>query len=200
MIYAYIRVSSKTQNIARQLEAISEYNLSKKQIYIDKESGKDFNRKNYQLMVRKLKKGDLVIIKSIDRLGRNYNQIIEEWARITKKKKADVKVLDMPLLNTYSDISGGLYGQFISDLVLQILSFVAENERKNIRERQAEGIRIAKERGVKFGRPPKELPDNKDDLLEKYLKGEFRLKEILDLLDISRGKFYRLLHEYKTNI
>lgn len=150
MIYAYIRVSTKQQKIDRQYEEIKEFNVDDKKIYIDKESGKDFDRTNYKKLIKKIKKDDLLIIKSIDRLGRNYQMILEEWARITKTIGADIKVIDMPLLDTRIE-GKNLVGKFISDIVLQVLSFVAENERNNIKQRQAEGIRIAKEKGIKFG-------------------------------------------------
>ena len=159
MNYGYVRVSSQTQNIARQMEELKNFELDKKCIFIDKQSGKDFERKNYQRMKRKLKKGDLLIVKSIDRLGRNYDMIINEWAEITKVIEADIYVIDFPLLDTRLDETN-LVGKFISDIVLQVLSFVAQNERENIRQRQAEGIRLAKERGVHMGLPRYILPDN----------------------------------------
>ena len=149
MNYGYVRVSSTTQNVARQMEEMYKLGLSNKQIYIDKQSGKDFERKNYQKLKRKLKKDDLLIIKSIDRLGRNYDIIINEWADITKIIEADIKVIDFPLLDTRIE-GKNLIGKFISDIVLQVLSFVAQNERENIRQRQAEGIRIAKEKGIQW--------------------------------------------------
>lgn len=167
MIYAYIRVSTKQQKIDRQYEEIKVFDIDDKYIYIDKESGKDFIRTNYQKLIKKIKKDDLLIIKSIDRLGRNYHMILEEWSRITKTIGADIKVLDMPLLDTRIE-GKNLVGKFISDIVLQVLSFVAENERTNIRQRQAEGIRIAKEKGVKFGRPKAILPHNTHEVLDKY--------------------------------
>lgn len=157
MKYAYIRVSTKDQNIDRQVEAMKEAGIDKSKMFIDKQSGKDFERKNYKKMLRKLKAGDEVYIKSIDRLGRNYDEIIEQWRILTKDKDVDVSVLDFPLLDTKNKING-LTGKFIADLVLQILSYVAQIERENIRQRQAEGIRIAKEKGVKFGRPVMDIP------------------------------------------
>lgn len=150
--YAYARVSARDQNLVRQIEAFQAFDVDKKNIYSDKKSGKDFERKNYLRLLRKLKKGDLLVIKSIDRLGRNYKMITEEWRRITNEIEADILVLDMPLLDTRAK-SDSLIGKFISDIVLQVLSFVAENERENIRARQAEGIALAKARGVRFGRP-----------------------------------------------
>lgn len=199
MIYAYIRVSTKQQNIDRQYEEIKTLNIEDKYIYIDKESGKDFVRTKYQKLIKKLKKDDLLIIKSIDRLGRNYHMILEEWARITKTIGADIKVLDMPLLDTRIE-GKNLVGKFISDIVLQVLSFVAENERNNIKQRQAEGIRIAKEKGVKFGRPKAKLPHNTYDILDQYINKKLTNIEATKLLGISRGTFFRLVKEKKSLI
>ena len=192
MIYAYIRVSTKHQNIDRQFEEIKALGIDDKYIYIDKESGKDFDRTEYQKLIKKLKKDDLLIIKSIDRLGRNYHMILEEWSRITKTIGANIKVLDMPLLDTRIE-GKNLVGKFISDIVLQVLSFVAENERINIKQRQAEGIRIAKEKGVKFGRPKSTLPPNTNDILDKYINKELTNLEAAKLIGISRGTFFRLV-------
>ena len=196
MIYAYIRVSTKHQNIDRQFEEIKALGIDDKYIYIDKESGKDFDRTNYQKLIKKLKKDDLLIIKSIDRLGRNYHMILEEWSRITKTIGADIKVLDMPLLDTRIE-GKNLVGKFISDIVLQVLSFVAENERINIKQRQAEGIRIAKEKGVKFGRPKATLPPNTNDILDKYINKELTNTIATQLICVSRGTFFRLVKERK---
>lgn len=196
MIYAYIRVSTKHQNIDRQFEEIKALGIDDKYIYIDKESGKDFNRNNYQKLIKKLKKDDLLIIKSIDRLGRNYRMILEEWARITKTIGADIKVLDMPLLDTRIE-GKNLVGKFISDIVLQVLSFVAENEGINIKQRQAEGIRIAKEKGVKFGRPKATLPPNAINILDKYINRKLTNIEATKLIGVSRGTFFRLAKERK---
>ncbi len=196
MIYAYIRVSTKHQNIDRQYEEIKALDIDDKYIYIDKESGKDFDRTKYQKLIKKLKKDDLLIIKSIDRLGRNYHMILEEWARITKTIGADIKVLDMPLLDTRIE-GKNLVGKFISDIVLQVLSFVAENERINIKQRQAEGIRIAKEKGVKFGRPKAILPPNTIDILDKYINKELTNILAARLIGVSRGTFFRLVKERK---
>jgi len=198
LIYAYIRVSTKQQKIDRQYEEIKALNIDDKHIYIDKESGKDFDRTNYQRLIKKIKKDDLLIVKSIDRLGRNYKMILDEWAYITKTKEADIKVLDMPLLDTR--IEGKyLVGKFISDIVLQVLSFVAENERNNIKERQAEGIRIAKEKGVKFGRPKISTPPNTNDILDKYINHEITNTEAAAIIGVSRGTFFRLVKERKCN-
>ena len=196
MIYAYIRVSTKYQNIDRQYEEIKTLDIDDKYIYIDKESGKDFDRTKYQKLIKKLKKDDLLVIKSIDRLGRNYHMILEEWARITKTIGADIKVLDMPLLDTRIE-GKNLVGKFISDIVLQVLSFVAENERINIKQRQAEGIKIAKEKGVKFGRPKTILPPNTINILDKYINKELTNILAAKLIGVSRGTFFRLVKERK---
>ena len=199
MIYAYIRVSTKQQKIDRQYEEIKTMNIDDKHIYIDKESGKNFDRTNYQKLIKKIKKDDLLIIKSIDRLGRNYQMILDEWSRITKTIGADIKVVDMPLLDTRID-GKNLVGRFISDIVLQVLSFVAENERVNIRQRQAEGIRIAKEKGVKFGRPKAITPPNTSEILDDYINHKISDTEATKLLKVSRGTFFRLVKERKENI
>ena len=169
-IYGYIRVSSRDQNEDRQLMAFAVLRIPEKNIYLDKQSGKDFERPQYRKMVRKLKKDDLLYIKSIDRLGRNYEEILEQWRLLTKEKGIDIVVLDMPLLDTRR--GKDLMGTFLSDIVLQVLSFVAENERSNIRQRQAEGIAAAKAKGIKFGRPPKPLPENFYNLYQKWKSGK----------------------------
>ncbi len=156
---------------------------------------KDFNRNNYQKLIKRIKKGDLIIIKSIDRLGRNYQMILDEWTKITKTIGADIKVLDMPLLDTRIE-GKNLIGKFISDIVLQVLSFVAENERKSIKERQAEGIKIAKEKGVKFGRPRVSTPPNTNEIIDKYINHEITNIEAA-LIDVSRGTFFRLVKKRK---
>lgn len=196
MTYAYIRVSTKQQNIDRQYEEIKQYDISDKFIFIDKESGKDFDRTNYQKLIKKLKKDDLLIIKSIDRLGRNYHMIIDEWTKITKTIGADILVIDMPLLDTRTK-GENLVGKFISDIVLQVLSFVAENERVNIKQRQAEGIRIAKEKGVKFGRPKIILSESMIKILDKYINRELNNIEATKLIGVSHGTFFRLIKERK---
>ncbi|MCD8192763.1 MAG: recombinase family protein [Oscillospiraceae bacterium] len=168
--YGYVRVSSRDQNEDRQLIAMREVAVPESNIYMDKQSGKDFDRPQYQRLIRKLKKDDLLYIKSIDRLGRNYEEILEQWRIITKKKGADIVVLDMPLLDTRR--GKDLMGTFLSDIVLQVLSFVAENERCNIRQRQAEGIAAAKARGVRFGRPPKPLPENFHNIYQRWKAGK----------------------------
>ena len=168
--YGYIRVSTKNQNEDRQLIALSGLKIREKNIFTDKQSGKDFERPQYKKMVRKLKKDDLLYIKSIDRLGRNYAEILEQWRILTKEKGVDIVVLDMPLLDTRR--GKDLMGTFLSDIVLQVLSFVAENERTNIRLRQAEGIAAAKAKGVRFGRPPKPLPPNYHEVYRRWKVGE----------------------------
>ncbi len=168
--YAYVRVSTKEQNEDRQMICMQKLGIPEEHIYMDKQSGKDFQRAGYRKLLKHLKEGDLLYIKSIDRLGRNYADIMEQWRIITKVKKADIVVIDMPLLDTR--IGKDLMGTFLSDIVLQVLSFVAENERGNIRQRQAEGIAAAKARGVKFGRPERELPENFPEICERWKAGE----------------------------
>ena len=168
--YGYIRVSTKDQNEDRQVFALKELAIPAGNIFMDKQSGKDFDRPQYRKLVRKLKKDDLLYVKSIDRLGRNYGEILEQWRILTKEKGIDIVVLDMPLLDTRR--GKDLMGTFLSDIVLQVLSFVAENERSNIRQRQAEGIAAAKARGVKFGRPPKPLPENFHAVYQRWKNGK----------------------------
>lgn len=168
-IYGYVRVSTKEQNEVRQVLALGEVGVTDR-VYIDKQSGKDFDRPQYKKLLKKLQKDDLLYIKSIDRLGRNYEEVIEQWRILTKEKGIDIVVIDMPLLDTRR--GKDLMGTFLSDIVLQVLSFVAENERTNIRQRQAEGIAAAKARGVKFGRPPKSLPSNFCEVSRKWETGE----------------------------
>ncbi len=175
MEYGYIRVSTREQNEDRQLIALKEYNISEKNIFMDKQSGKDFNRKQYKRLLKRIKENDVIIVKSIDRLGRNYEEIIEQWRYITKIKKADIMVIDMPILDTRR--GKDLMGTFLSDIVLQVLSFVAENERDNIRQRQAEGIAAAKAKGIKFGRPMIALPPNFYDVHRRWRNKELTLKQ-----------------------
>ena len=189
MIYAYARVSAKDQNLQRQLTAFDEFGIEKRHIFSEKKSGKDFQRIEYRRLLQKLKSGDLLVITSIDRLGRNYNQIIEEWNKIVNEIGADILVLDMPLLDT-REKSDTLVGKFISNIVLQVLSFVAENERENIKLRQMEGIRVAKEKGVRFGRPSivysKEFLSVANGFIDKRIK----LKNALQILNINQSNFY----------
>ena len=193
MNYGYARVSTINQHIDRQVEALLKSGIKKENIYIDYESGKDFNRKNYKKLIKKLKKDDLVLIKSIDRLGRNYNMIIDEWRLITKIIEANIKVIDMPLLNTQDN--NNLVGKLISDIVLQLLSFVAQNERETLKSRQLEGIKSAKKRGVKFGRPKIKLPSNFHQIANKYLNKEITSKYACQILSMKRATFYRYLEQ-----
>ena len=192
MKYGYVRVSTKEQNIDRQLVEMFAQGLDYKTIFIDKQSGKDFERDEYQKLKQILKSGDLIIIKSIDRLGRNYDMIIDEWRTLVNEMNVDIQVLDMPLLNTRTE-GKNLVGKFISDIVLQILSFVAENERENIKKRQAEGIRIAKEKGKHLGRPKLKLPKNFTIIANQYKKKEITLAEALSSLKMNRSTFYKNL-------
>ncbi len=196
MKYAYVRVSTASQNIDRQMEEMYRQDIEVKNIFIDYQSGKDFERKNYQKLLKRLKKDDLLVIKSIDRLGRDYNMILDEWKKITKIIEADIMVIDMPLLDTRVE-GKNLVGKFISDIVLQVLSFVAQNERENIKQRQAEGIRIAKAKGVHMGRPNYVLPNNYEHVINKYIKREINNKEAQQLLNMSRGTFFKYLKIYK---
>lgn len=190
MTYAYVRVSSITQNVDRQMEEMYKWGLSRKQIFIDKQSGNDFNRPRYKALKKRLKKGDLLIIKSIDRLGRNYDAIIQEWSDITKTLECDILILDMPLLDTRVE-GKNLLGKFISDIVLQILSFVAQNERENIRQRQIEGIRIAREKGIHMGRPKYVLPDNFNEVVTLYHSKQISYHQAIVLLKMTRGTFFK---------
>ena len=192
--YAYVRVSSQEQNEDRQIIAMTDIGIRKENIYIDKQSGKDFERPRYKQLMKKIREGDTLYIKSIDRLGRNYEEIQNQWRIITKEKRVDIVVMDMPLLDTRKDKN--LLGTFISDLVLQLLSFVAENERINIRQRQAEGIAAAKKRGVRFGRPCKEVPSDFHVLVYKWKKKELTITEITKTYGMSESTFYRRLREF----
>ena len=196
MDYGYVRVSSQAQNINRQMDEMYKIGLTDDSIFIDKQSGKDFERGNYKILKSKLKKGDLLIVKSIDRLGRNYDMIINEWQEITKVIEADIYVIDIPLLDTRVD-GKNLVGKFISDIVLQILSFVAQNERENIRQRQAEGIKIAKEKGVHMGRPKYKLPDNFEEVVRMFHNREITNIKAAALLNMKRGTFLKYSKLYK---
>lgn len=193
MIYGYIRVSSTDQNEDRQRIAIAAKDVPDKNVYMDKQSGKDFDRPQYKKLVRKLKPGDTLYVLSIDRLGRNYKDVQEQWRIITKEKGADVCVIDMPLLDTRT--AKDLMGTFIADLVLQILSFVAENERANIKKRQEQGIAAAKARGVRFGRPEKCVPKNFVEIVQKWEQHDLSTRDALRLCDMSRATFYRKIRE-----
>lgn len=187
MIYGYIRVSSTDQNEDRQLIALNEKGVEKQNIYTDKQSGKDFDRPGYQKMAKKLRKGDLLYIKSIDRLGRNYEEIQEQWRYLTKKKQVDIVVIDMPLLDTRR--GKDLVGTFLADIVLQVLSFVAQNERENIKQRQAEGIAAAKARGVKFGRPQRPVPDNFEEVAQRWKRGSITGARAAELTGLPIATF-----------
>ena len=189
--FGYARVSSKEQNVERQLVAFKEYGIEERDIYIDKQSGKDFNREQYNTLKHILRENDLLVIKSIDRLGRNYEAIVNEWKDITKNIKVDIVVIDMPLLDTRKNKD--LLGTFISDLVLQILGYVAEQERTFIKQRQKEGISVAKNNGVKFGRPKIEKPLNFDDVVLKWKNNEIKTKEAMELLGLKPNTFYNML-------
>ena len=188
MTYGYVRVSTKEQIVDRQLVAMKAAGVTN--ILIDKASGKDFDRPQYKKLRKKLKRGDLLVIQSLDRFGRSYDDIIDEWRYLVKTVGVDVKVLDMPLLDTRQ--GEGLIGKFVSDIVLQILSFVAETERRKIKERQAQGIACAKERGVRFGRPPVPLPDNMNELLVRYMNHEFTLREAATAAGLSKTTFWHV--------
>lgn len=194
--YGYIRVSSRDQSEDRQLIALKEAGVSEQNIYLDKQSGKDFNRPQYKQLLQKLKKNDLLYIKSIDRIGRNYEEILQQWRTLTKQKGIDIVVLDMPLLDTRR--GRDLMGTFLSDIVLQILSFVAENERTNIRQRQAEGIAAAKAKGVRFGRPPLPLPDNFYEIHKAWRARKITLKEAAQACHMPVGTFYGKARKFEN--
>ena len=194
-IYGYIRVSTKEQNEERQLIAMSGVSVPPENIFMDKQSGKDFIRPNYQKLLRKLQRDDLLYIKSIDRLGRDYEEIQQQWRIITKDKGVDICVIDMPLLDTRR--GKDLVGTFLSDIVLQVLSFVAENERTNIKQRQAEGIAAAKTRGVRFGRPPQPLPDNFSSICRKWKKGEITGTQAAKVCSMPLSTFRYRAGKYK---
>lgn len=187
-IYGYIRVSTREQNEDRQRLALAALPVPEENIYMDKQSGKDFERPQYRRLVRRLRRDDLLYVKSIDRLGRNYSEILEQWRMLTKEKGVDIAVLDMPLLDTRR--GKDLMGTFLSDIVLQVLSFVAENERDNIRQRQAEGIAAAKARGVRFGRPPLPLPDNFHMLQQAWRGQKITLRQAARACGMPTGTFY----------
>jgi len=193
--YGYIRVSSTEQNEDRQLIALKEKHLHVEWIFIDKQSGKDFDRPAYKKMIKKMKAGDILYIKSIDRLGRNYEEIQNQWRFLTKEKGIDICVLDMPLLDTR--LHKDLIGTFISDIVLQILSFVAQTERENIKQRQAEGIAAAKARGVHLGRPSITVPENFADIIKQWERRQITLEQAMTRCGMKRSTFFQRAHEYK---
>ncbi len=194
-VYGYVRVSATDQNEDRQIKAMQENHVYQRNIYIDKQSGKDFERPQYKQLVKKLRAGDLLYILSIDRLGRNYEEIQRQWRLLTKEIGIDICVIDMPLLDTRN--GKDLLGTFIADLVLQVLSFVAQNERENIRKRQAQGIAVAKAKGVKFGRPLKSVPDEFVEWIEEWERRTLSLEELLKRCDMSKATFYRRLREHR---
>lgn len=194
-VYGYARVSSVEQNEDRQMIALQKAGVPAHHIFMDKQSGKDFDRANYERMVSRLRGGDLLYVMSIDRLGRNYAEILNQWRMFTKEIGIDVCVLDMPLLDTRN--GKDLMGTFIADLVLQILSFVAENERENIRKRQEQGIAAAKERGVQFGRPKTVVPGNFRSIVRAWERGDIKLKGALEKCQMSKSTFYRRLREMR---
>ncbi len=197
-IYGYMRVSSKEQNEDRQKIALMEIGVPEKNIYMDKQSGKDFERTQYKRMLRKLNENCVLYIKSIDRLGRNYGELNEQWRIITKEKKADIVVIDMPILDTRREKN--LLGTFISDIVLALLSYVADNERINIKQRQAEGIAAAKARGVKFGRPPLPIPENFYEMLRDWRAGKITMEEASKACNMCAKTFYSKAVKYEKTI
>ncbi len=195
--FGYCRVSSTDQKEDRQLEAMLELGINERDIFVDKCSGKNFDRPQYQALKVQLREGDVLVIKSIDRLGRNYKQICEEWREITREIKANIKVLDMPVLDTTR--TEGLIGEVISDIVLQLLSYVAEQERAFIKQRQAEGIKLAKEKGKRLGKPPIEYPENWDNVYKVWKSGAITAREAMKQLNLKPTSFYKLAKEYKNN-
>ena len=190
--FGYCRISNSDQNELRQLIAMKEFGISERDVYIDKQSGKDFNRTQYQIMLNNIRENDLVVFMSLDRMGRNYSEIQEQWRYITKELKADIKILDMDLLDTRAD-NNSLDRKFICDLTLQILAYVAEKERINIRARQAQGIAAAKANNVKFGRPKIQKPDNWDEVIALWNKGELTAKQAMTKLGLKRATFYDMV-------
>lgn len=197
-IYGYARVSTKEQNEGRQLTAMQELQIPEKNVFVDKQSGKNFERPMYKKMIRKLKKNDLLFVKSIDRLGRNYEEIMQEWKRITKEKEADIVVMDMPLLDTRR--GKDLMGNFLADIVLSVLSYVAENERTNIRQRQAEGIAVARANGVQFGRRAKPLPDNFGKVYTQWKRGEVTTVTAAQACGMAKSTFYDRAVQYEQTV
>lgn len=195
-VYGYVRVSTIDQNEERQMVEMRRVGVPEDRIYKDKLSGKDFNRPNYKKLLRKLKKGDLLYILSIDRLGRNYEEIQSQWRYLTREKEVDISVIDMPLLDTRN--GKDLMGTFLADIVLQVLSFVAQNERENIRKRQAQGIAAAKANGMKFGRPMIQVPDNFPQIVDRWEKGQIKVREAAKLCGMCESTFYNRLREYRA--
>ena len=193
--FAYCRVSSTDQNEDRQVEAMLELGINERDIFIDKCSGKNFDRPQYKALKLQLREGDVLVIKSIDRLGRNYKQICEEWREIVRDIKANIKVVDMPILDTTR--TDGLIGEVISDIVLQLLGYVAEQERAFIKQRQAEGIKLAKEKGKRLGKPPIQYPDNWQDIYQIWKSGSITAREAMKRLNLKPTSFYKLAKNYK---
>ena len=195
--FGYCRVSSIKQKEDRQLDVMLELGINERDIFIDKCSGKDFERPQYQALKVQLREGDILVIKSIDRLGRNYKQICEEWRLITKEIKANIKVIDLPLLDTTK--KDGLLGEVISDIVLQLLSYVAQQEREFIKQRQAEGIKLAKEKGKRFGKPPIQYPDNWEDVYNIWKTGTISARKAMEQMNLKPTSFYKLAKKYSKN-
>ena len=195
--FGYCRVSSIKQKEDRQLDVMLELGINERDIFVDKCSGKDFERPQYQALKVQLREGDVLVIKSIDRLGRNYKQICEEWREITKDIKANIKVIDLPLLDTTR--TDGLIGEVISDIVLQLLSYVAEQERAFIKQRQAEGIKLAKEKGKRFGKPPIKYPDNWEDVYNIWKTGTITARKAMEQMNLKPTSFYKLAKKYSKN-
>lgn len=196
MIYAYARVSTAAQNVDRQINEFHRLGIDDRSIYVDKESGKDFDRTNYKKLIKRLKNGDVLYVKSIDRLGRDYTMILDEWRFLTKERGIDIVVVDMPLLDTRIE-GKNLVGKFIADVVLQVLSFVAQNERETMRQRQTEGIRMAKLRGVRFGRPSVPDPENIDEVIALYKDREITSEQACEMCGLTRGTFFRRIKNYQ---
>lgn len=192
-IFGYCRISSREQHEQRQLIVLKEFGISERDIYIDKQSGKDFNREQYQIMLKNIREGDLVVFLSLDRMGRNYTEIQEQWRYITHELKADIKILDIDLLDTRADNNSSLDRKFICDLTLQILAFVAEKERINIKSRQAQGIAAARANNVQFGRPKIEKPDNWNEVIRQWQHSEITAKKAMEILNMKKSTFYSLL-------
>lgn len=195
--YGYVRVSSKEQNEDRQIIELNKLEIPKKRVFVDKQSGKDFNRPNYLALLDELKAGDLLYILSIDRLGRNYEEILNQWRMLTKERGVDIVVLDMPILDTRKKHEGDLMGAVIADVVLQLLSFVAQKEYESIRQRQAAGIKAARDRGVQFGRPRKNPPENFAGLVKLWERGQLPFSDLLTKTGLSEATFYRRLSEHR---
>ena len=194
-VYGYVRVSTREQHEDRQLIAMNEIGVKSEYIFIDKQSGKNFERPQYLRLLKRLRENDLLYIKNIDRLGRNYNEVLEQWRILTKEKKVDICILDMPLLDTRQ--GKDLLGTFIADLVLSLLSYVAENERLNIKQRQAEGIAAAKLKGVRFGRPAINIAEDFDELYKRWEKGEITARQAAKLCNVSKNTFYKWINIIK---